>query len=166
MAGRGPNLSVMNPLSGADTISARLNGSVRTPASKGLKPCTFCRYSVMKNNVPNSAKKLKKLMSTTAVPIDSDRFANRCNGSSGSALRSSITTKTAIANRPATMTPSVLPASHPQFWALMRPNTIRNSPPLSAAIPGMSRRSFCSLRLSTIALAPMANAAAAIGALM
>ena len=29
----------------------------------------------MKNNVPNSAK---KLMTTTAVPIDSDRLANRC----------------------------------------------------------------------------------------
>jgi len=46
MAGRGPNLSVRKPLSGAVTIRVRLGGSVRTPVATGEKPCTFCLAAV------------------------------------------------------------------------------------------------------------------------
>lgn len=58
----------------------------------------------MKNNVPNRAK---KLITTTAVPMDSERLANSRMGSSGSGVRSSISMNTASATTPARMTPSV-----------------------------------------------------------
>ena len=41
--GRGPNFSVISPLSGAVTINVRLSGSVRTPAWIGLKRCPASR---------------------------------------------------------------------------------------------------------------------------
>ena len=52
------------------TTNSRVSGSVRTPAPTALYPWTLCRYRLMKNSTPNSAKKFSI---TAADPIVTER---------------------------------------------------------------------------------------------
>ena len=69
----------------------------------------------MKNSAPNRAK---KLMVTTAAPIDSERLANSRSGSSGSVACRSATTNAPSSRPPPIRNATVcgLPQPHSGAW--------------------------------------------------
>jgi hypothetical protein len=57
-------------------MNARPEGTVQSPAWRGLIPSTSCRYCAMKRNVPNATKKPRTLTASDAVnarDLNSDR---------------------------------------------------------------------------------------------
>src|SRR4051794_41855649 len=61
-------------------------GNDHTPASSALKPCTFCRYCVVKKRTPKRLKKARVIAPLAALKR---RLANRRTSSIGASGRSS-----------------------------------------------------------------------------
>ena len=72
--------------SGAMTISANANGSVRSPASNALYPSTNCRYCVARKMKPNRAKNTSVTFTLAAV---NRGLAKNRTSSIGSSMRRS-----------------------------------------------------------------------------
>lgn len=121
---RGPNREVSAPATGDATMNTPVIGSIRTPASTGLMPCTCCRYRVMKKIVPNIAKKPSTMR---PVAADSDTERNSPSGSSGRSTRSSFQTNPANSTTDAANDTSGTVSSNPFSPALMSPRRGRTA---------------------------------------
>ena len=76
----------------AETIAAIPIGTKCTPASSALSPCTCCRYSAVRKNMP---RKAPPLSASAIAETLSPRTRNSRSGTSGSAARASTTTNAA-----------------------------------------------------------------------
>ena len=67
-------------------MTATLNGSSINPATSGLCPRVFCRYSVAKKNIPNRPPMTTR---NTPLAVASERMRNRSSRTSGAGERRS-----------------------------------------------------------------------------
>ena len=108
----------MRAISGAITITPIACGKVTSPDSSGLSPRSSCRNSGSRNSVAEKPMKARLCATFATANI---RFRNRRTSMSGSAVRSSTSTKAASSASPAPAKPSTTGSPKPRSPASASP---------------------------------------------